>query len=93
MEINNTINRILERVRIIGIGASFTYDEVSHWLDIPSGVDLIRVYDELSDRLMKEHSLGLELKEDCVIAVSPDDSDIDAAERRNLFSTTLNRHH
>ena len=31
MEMNNTINRIIERVRIEGIGALFRYDEITRW--------------------------------------------------------------
>jgi hypothetical protein len=41
------------------------------------------VYDKLSDRLVIEHRISLELKEDCIITAVSDNSDIEAAEKRN----------
>ncbi|RLD33599.1 MAG: hypothetical protein DRI83_09140 [Bacteroidetes bacterium] len=82
MDIDTALERIKSRVNDIGIGASFTYDEVSEWMKISSGDDLMWAFDKLSDRLTKEHSLRLELEEDRLIVAVSDFNDIDAAEKR-----------
>ena len=50
MDIDTALERIKSRVNDIGIGASFTYDEVSEWMKISSGDDLMWAFDKLSDR-------------------------------------------
>ena len=83
MEFDHTVEQIVLRVKELRFGTVFTYDEVNKWLKISSGDDLMWAYDKLSDRLTMEHSICLELKEDCIITAVPDDSDIKAAEKRN----------
>jgi hypothetical protein len=82
MNYNYAVEQIVSSVKELGIGIQFSYEDVNQWLGIASGDDLMWVYDTLSDRLMAEHSICLELKEDCIIAAVPDDSDIRAAEKR-----------
>ncbi|RLE05694.1 MAG: hypothetical protein DRJ13_01540 [Bacteroidetes bacterium] len=83
MEFDYAVEQIMSRVRELRFGAVLTYDEVNEWLKISSGDDLMWAYDKLSDRLIMEHSICLELKKDWIITAVPDDSDIKAVEKRN----------
>jgi hypothetical protein len=82
MDFENAAKQIVSKVKSSRIGIRFSYEEVNQWLNISSGDDLMWVYDKLSDQLMTEHAICLELKEDCIITALPDDSDIKAAEKR-----------
>jgi len=82
MDFNHAVEKIVSRVKKLGSGTSFTYDEVDKWLEISSGDDLIWAYDKLFDQLTTEHSLLLELEEDRLIIAAADDNDIKAAEKR-----------
>jgi hypothetical protein len=86
VEFDYAVEQIMSRVRELRLGVVFTYDEVNEWLKISSGGDLMWAYDKLSDRLIMEHSICLELKKDWIITGVPDDSDIKAAEKRNIIN-------
>lgn len=83
MDFYNAVDKIMSRVEELGIGTQFSYEDVDKWLGIASGDDLMWVYDKLSDRLVIEQRISLELKEDCIITAVSDNSDIEAAEKRN----------
>ena len=82
MELDYAVEKIVSRVKELRFEAIFTYDEISEWLKISSGDDLMWAYDKLSDRLTMDHSIHLELREDCIIVAESDANDIDAAEKR-----------
>jgi len=82
MDLDNAVERIMSRLKELGNEASFSYDEVSEWLNLSPGDDLIWAYDKLSDRLTTEHSIRLELEKDCLIVAESDANDIDSAEKR-----------
>ena len=82
MELDYAVEKIVSRVKELRFEAIFTYDEISEWLNISSGDDLMWAYDKLSDRLTMDHSIRLELKEDCIIVAESDANDINAAEKR-----------
>ncbi len=72
MDLDNAVERIMSRLKELGNEASFSYDEVSEWLNLSPGDDLIWAYDKLSDRLTTEHSIRLELEKDCLIVAESD---------------------
>jgi hypothetical protein len=82
MDFENAVKQVVSSVKASGIGIQFSYEDVNQWLGIASGDDLMWVYDTLSDRLMAEHAICLELREDGIITTVPDDSDIAAAKKR-----------
>lgn len=82
MDIDFAIEKVMSRTKGLGVGASFTYDEVNKWMKISSGDDLMWAYDKLSDRLTTEHSIRLELEEDRLIVAVSDLNDLDAAKKR-----------
>ena len=85
MDFDNAVEQVVSSVKKSGIGNQFSYEDLNYWLRISSGDDLMWVYDTLSDRLMTERSICLELKEDCVITVLPDSSDINVTEKRRTW--------
>lgn len=82
MDFDHAVEKIVSSVKELRFEAKFTYDEISEWLKISSGDDLMWAYDKLSDRLTMEHSIRLKLKKDCIIAAESDANDINAAEKR-----------
>ena len=83
MDFDHAVQNIVSRVKELGTGASFTYEEINQWLKTSSGDDLMRTYDSLSDRLTIEHSMCLELTKNRIVAVVPEDIDIKEAHRRS----------
>ena len=82
MDFDHAVEKIVSRVKELRFGAVLTYDEVTEWLKISSGDDIMWAYDKLSDRLTMEHSICLELKKDRVITAVPDDSDIKSSRKK-----------
>lgn len=83
MDFGHAVQKIVSRVKELGTGVSFTYEEINQWLKTSSGDDLMWAYDRLSDRLTIEHSMCLELTKNRIMAVVPEDSDIKEAHRRS----------
>ena len=83
MDFDNAVKQIVSRVEDSGVGTPFSYEEVNQWLGILSGDDLMWAYDKLADRLVVDHRISLELKEDSVVTVAPEISEIEAAEKRS----------
>lgn len=86
MDFDHAVEQIVLSVTQRGIGAKFTYDEVSQWLKATSGSDLMWAFDELSDRLIREHSICFELMQDYIITRVPGKRDIETVAKRNLNS-------
>ena len=70
MDFERAVEKIVSRVKASKTPALLSYDEINEWLKLSSGDDLIWAYDKLSERLTTDHSICLELREDCVTAVS-----------------------
>ena len=83
MHLEDAVKKIVSRMVKLGPETSFSYKEVNRWLGASSGSDLIWTYDKLSDRLIVEHSVCLELKKDYMITGVPTEVDITAARRRS----------
>jgi|GEM_PF-3855570 len=83
MDFDHAVQKIVSRVKELGTGASFTYEEINQWLKTSSGDDLMWAYDSLSDRLTIERSMCLELTESQIMVVVPEDIDIKEAHRRS----------
>ena len=82
MDFDNAVEQIVSKVKELGIGIRFSYEEINQWLGLSSGDDLMWAYDKLSDRLTNENTICLELKKDYVITAKPDGSEIAAANKR-----------
>lgn len=83
MHLEDAVKKIVSRMKKLGPETSFSYKEVNRWLGVSSGNDLIWTYDNLSDRLIIEHSVCLELKKDYMITGVPTEVDINSAHRRS----------